>query len=422
MTDERPLCGIRVIEIGQLLAGPFAGTMLAYFGAEVIKIEAPGDGDPIRRWRILENGTSLWWRSLGRNKKCITLDLHDPRGREICRRLIDGSDVVIENFRPGTMERWGLGPDAFSATNPGLVYTRVSGFGQTGPHARRPGYAAVCEAIGGLRHLCGEPGGRPVRPNLSLGDTLGGLHAVIGTLLALVARRRRGGDGFEAGSGDLKGADLPDRSAATRDRGQVVDVALYESVFNVLESVVPEYHRRGEVRQASGATITGIVPSNTYRCADGEYVVIGANGTSVFRRLMIAIGRADLADDDRLADNPGRVARAEEIEGVIAAFAATHEGEKLERLLADQAVPVGRIYDARAMANDPHFRARGLFEEVEVDGRPLEIPAIMPRLADTPGETRWPGPALGEHNAEIFGDLLGLSDAEQEVLRAAEVI
>ncbi len=399
MTGRRPLDGVRVLELGQLLAGPFAGCILGYFGAEVIKVEPPGAGDPLRGWRVLQRGTSLWWRSLARNKKCITLNLRESRGRSLARRLADEADVLIENFRPGTMEKWGLGPDELKRTNPRLVYARISGYGQTGPYASRPGFASVCEGIGGLRHLNGFPGGPPVRTNLSLGDSLSGLHAALGILLALIER-----DG-----------DAP-------SEGQVVDVALFESVFNLLEGVVPEYDGAGVVRGPSGSTVTGIVPTNTYRCEDGKYVVIGGNADSIFVRLMNAAGRADLAHDPRLADNAGRVEHEEEIDRAISAWTATLESDEVVERLAAEAVPAGPIYSVADMARDPHFQARGLFESVEIDGKPLQVPAITPRLSATPGRTDWPGPEVGAHTEEILGERLGLSQAEIETLRREGIV
>ncbi len=399
MTGRRPLDGVRVLELGQLLAGPFAGCILGYFGAEVIKVEPPGAGDPLRGWRVLQRGTSLWWRSLARNKKCISLNLRESRGRSLARRLADEADVLIENFRPGTMEKWGLGPDELKRTNPRLVYARISGYGQTGPYASRPGFASVCEGIGGLRHLNGFPGGPPVRTNLSLGDSLSGLHAALGILLALIER-----DG-----------DAP-------SEGQVVDVALFESVFNLLEGVVPEYDGAGVVRGPSGSTVTGIVPTNTYRCEDGKYVVIGGNADSIFVRLMNAAGRADLAHDPRLADNAGRVEHEEEIDRAISAWTATLEADEVVERLAAEAVPAGPIYSVADMARDPHFQARGLFESVEIDGKPLQVPAITPRLSATPGRTDWPGPEVGAHTEEILGERLGLSQAEIETLRREGIV
>lgn len=396
---ERPLAGMRVLELGQLVAGPFASSILAYFGAEVIKVEAPGKGDPLRVWRVLDRGTSLWWRSLGRNKKCITLNLHTDKGRMLARQLADRSDVVIENFRPGTMEQWGLGPDDLKRTNPGLIYTRISGYGQTGPYATRPGFASVCEGIGGFRYLNGFPDGPPVRPNLSMGDTLAGLHAVLGILLAYMHRHR-----------------------STPAQGQVVDVAIYESVFNLLEAVVPEYDGAGVIRQPSGSTLTGIVPTNTYLCGDGKYVIIGGNGDSIFRRLMQTAGRPDMAEDPRFADNTGRVAHEAEIDAAISAWTASlHAAEVLQRLEM-AAVPAGPIYSVADMMRDPHFQARGLFEAVEVNGKPLHIPALMPRLSVTPGGTDWPGPAIGSHNHEVLSGLLGLSTAELAALQREGII
>ena len=395
---ERPLSGLRVLELGQILAGPFAGAMLAYFGADVVKVEPPGSGDPIRGWRMLDDdGTSLWWRSLGRNKRCVTLDLGAPEGQALARRLAARADVLIENFRPGTMEGWGLGPERLCAENPGLVFTRISGFGQSGPYAARPGYASVCEAFGGLRHLTGNPGEVPVRANLSLGDSLAGLHALVGILLALEARRRSG-------------------------RGQVVDASIFESVFNVLESVVPEFDRAGAVRGPSGPTVSGIVPSNAYPTADGESVVIGANNSANFRRLMTVVGRADLAADPELEGNPGRVRRQGEIDEAIARWTGSlAAGAVVEQLVA-ATVPVSTIYTVADMFADPHYRARGLFESVEAAGRALTLPAMLPRLAATPGGTEWAGPELGAHNTEVLCGELGLTATELSELRARGVV
>jgi crotonobetainyl-CoA:carnitine CoA-transferase CaiB-like acyl-CoA transferase len=387
-SHSRPLDGIRVLEMGQLIAGPFAACMLGYFGAEVIKIEPPGRGDALRNWRVLKNGTSLWWRSMGRNKKCITLDLRKAEGRAIAARLAEQVDVLIENFRPGMMEKWGLSPETLKERNPGLVYTRVSGYGQTGPLASQPGFASVCEGFGGFRHINGFPGEAPVRPNLSIGDTLAALHAVIGILLALQQRSKSDGS------------------------GQVVDVAIYESVFNMLESVVPEYDGAAVVRGPSGSTLTGIVPTNTYPCADDKYVIIGGNADSIFKRLMNAAGRSDLADDPRLSDNAGRVAHQEEVDAAIARWTGSLDSNAVLESLAAASVPSGPIYSVEDMMGDAHFNARGMFETVQVDGDALKIPAMVPRLEDTPGETLWPGPALGEHNEEILGDRLGYSKDE----------
>lgn len=391
-----PLAGIRVLEVGQLLAGPFAGCLLGYFGAEVIKIEPPA-GDPLRNWRVVRDGTSLWWYSLARNKKSVTIDLQQERGCELTRQLASQCDVLIENFKPGTMEKWGLGPNDLKPLRPDLIYARVSGYGQTGPYSTKPGFASVCEAIGGLRYVNGFEDRPPVRPNLSLGDSLAGLHAVIGILLALFARRGL-------------------------TQGQVVDVAIYESVFNLLEGVVPEYDGAGIVRGPSGSTLTGIVPSNTYLCADDKYVVIGANGDSLFQRLMRAIGRVDMADDPRFANNAGRVKHEKEIDDVIAAWTRANDSAVIRKILDAISVPGGPIYSVADMAADPHFNARRLFEEVEVDGVPLKIPAILPRLEETPGATRWAGPKLGEHTDAVLQQLAGLTAEQCAALREGRVI
>jgi crotonobetainyl-CoA:carnitine CoA-transferase CaiB-like acyl-CoA transferase len=386
-----------VLEVGQLLAGPFAGCVLGYFGAEVIKVEPPG-GDPLRNWRVLHEGTSLWWYSLARNKKSVTIDLQHEQGRTLVRELASKSDVLIENFKPGTMERWGLGPEDLKPLKPELIYARVSGYGQDGPYSSRPGFASVCEAVGGLRHLNGFADRAPVRPNLSLGDTLAGLHAVIGILLALNAQQRQ------------------------RAPGQVVDIAIYESVFNLLEGVVPEYDGAGAVRGPSGSTITGIVPSNTYVCADGKYVVIGANGDSLFKRLMRAIGQPHMAEDARLANNAGRVQHEKEIDEAIGAWTSAHSSDDVLRTLTEASVPCGPIYDVADMARDPHFQARELFEEVQIEGRTLKVPAILPKLQATPGRTSSAGPRLGQHTDAVLSDLLGLSGEQIAVLRQAGVV
>jgi len=397
LADKKPLSGYRVIELGQLLAGPFAGSLLAYFGAEVIKVEPPGGGDPLRNWRVVQDGTSLWWRSLGRNKKCITLDLKTEKGRELVAQLIDGADVLIENFRPGVMEKWGLGPERFKQSNPGLVYTRISGYGQTGPYAHKPGFASVCEGISGFRYVNGFPGEAPVRPNLSIGDSIAGLHAAFGVALALLSRQSSG-------------------------EGQTVDVALYEAMFNLLEGVVPEFDGAGVVREPSGTTVTGIVPTNTYRCGDGKFVVIGGNGDSIFKRLMETVGQPDMAQDSRLSDNAGRVKHEQEIDEAISLWCQGHASEEILQALEESRVPAGPIYNAEDMLADPHFNERGLFEQVEINGKPLKIPAMMPRLSDTPGNTNWPGLEVGSHNAEILGEVLGLDEASRQQLKEDGII
>ncbi len=393
----RPLDGIRVLELGQLLAGPFTGTILGYFGAEVIKVEPPGSGDPIRGWRVLDEGTSLWWHSVARNKKCVALDLRTEQGRQLARDLALQCDVLVENFRPGTLEKWGLDPDELRKGNPRLICARISGYGQTGPRSPLPGYASVCEGYGGLRYVNAVPGERPVRPNLSLGDSLAGLHAALGVLLALLQRSKT-------------------------DRGQDVDIGIFEAVYNLMEAVVPEYDRAGVVREPSGSTITGIVPTNTYRCRDELFVIIGGNGDSIFKRLMRAAGRPDLADDPRLETNEGRVRHEREIDDALAAWTATLGAEQVLTALGEARVPAGPIYSVREMMEDPHYRARGLFEEMPVSGRPLKIPSIQPKLTETPGRTEWTGPALGEHTEEVLRSLLGLGDDELESLRRDGVI
>ena len=387
-----PLSPYRVIELDQLIAGPFTGSMLGYFAAEVIKIEPPQGGDPIRQWRVVENGTSLWWHSIARNKKSVTIDLKTSEGVELVKQLIDTADVVIENFRPGVVEKWGLGPKEFKESNPKLVYARISGYGQTGPNASKAGFASVCEGYSGFRYVNGHPGEAPVRPNLSIGDTIAGIHATLGVTMALLEREKSG-------------------------TGQVVDVALFEAMFNLLEAVIPEYSGAGVVREPSGTTVTGIVPTNTYVCQDGKYVIIGGNGDSIFVRLMEAAERPDMAHDARLANNTGRVAHEGEIDVALATWCLQHDSATILDKLSVARVPAGPIFSVKDMMNDAHYQARGLFERVEINGKPLDIPAIIPKLQRTPGQTRWSGPELGEHNEEVLGDILGLDDEALAGLR-----
>ena len=396
----KPLEGVRVLEMGQLMAGPFAGTILAYYGAEIIKIEAPKTGDPVRTWRGVDSdGTSTWWRSLGRNKKCITVDLRTDEGRALARELAWKSDVVVENFKPGTMEKWKLGPEDIKAKNPDVIYCRVSGYGQTGPYSHKPGYASVCEGVGGFRYVNGFPDRPPCRPNLSLGDSLAGLHAALGIVMALY--NRSGRMGREGGG-----------------TGQEIDVAIYESVFNMMEAVVPEFDRLGMMREREGSKLTGIVPTNTYRCKDGLYVIIGGNGDSIYKRLMTAAGREDMANDPEYATNADRVRNEPAVDGAISAWTATLAAAEVVAKLEAAQVPVGSIYTVKDMMNDPHYRARGMFEEVEVGGRPLKIPAMTPKLSGTPGGTDWPGPEVGFHSVEVLKSILGKSDADIEALKA----
>lgn len=396
--DQRPLAGIKVLELGQLIAGPHAGSVLAYFGAEVIKVEPPGNGDAIRGWRQLDaTGTSYWWQSIARNKKSITVNLRTDEGRAIVKRLMGEVDVVLENFRPGTLEKWGMDPVEMKKTHPRLIFTRVSGYGQSGPRAEQPGYASACEAYGGFRYINGFSDRPPVRPNLSLGDTLAAMHAVIGVLLALFGRTSSG-------------------------RGQVVDVSIFESVYSMMESVVPEYSAEKIIREPSGSTLTGIVPTNTYLCGDDKYVVIGGNGDSIFKRLMVCAGREDLANDQRLADNAGRVVNESEIDKAIGDWTAQFSSAEVLDFLADAAVPSGPIYSVEDMFNDPHYHSRDLFEPVEYSGGTLDVAAIHPRLSETPGRTDRGGPDLGEHTAEVLSTYLNIDEKELSELRANAVV
>jgi len=393
-----PLQGIKVVELGTLIAGPFCARLLAEFGAEVIKIEPPGSGDPLRKWRKLHGGTSLWWYAQARNKKSVTLDLKHPEAQEIVRKLVERADIVVENFRPGAMEKWGLGWEQLSRLNPGLIMVRLSGFGQTGPYRDRPGFGAIGESMGGMRYVTGYPDRPPVRVGVSIGDSIAALHGVIGALMALHHRNVNGG------------------------RGQYVDVALYEAVFNMMESVLPEYDMFGFVRERSGASLPGIVPSNTYVTRDEKYVVIGANADPIFKRMMNAIGRLDLANDPALAHNDGRVARTDEIEKVIGDWVAAHDLEHVLQVLEKADVPSSKIYDIADIARDPQFAMREMIQQFTLgDGKILKLPGIVPKLSETPESTKWIGPALGEHTAEMLG-ALGYSKEQQRELKRRGVI
>ncbi len=399
MSAKKPLEGIKVIELGQLIAGPFAGKMLAEFGAEVIKIEAPEGGDPLRQWRKLHNGTSLWWYAQARNKKSVTVNLRLAEGQEIVRKLTRDADIVIENFRPGTMEKWDLGYDRLAAENPGLIMLRLSGFGQTGPYRDQAGFGAIGESMGGLRYLTGHPDRPPVRPNLSIGDSLASLHGVIGALMALHHRNMNGG--------------------RASGKGQVVDVALYEAVFAMLESTLPEFDLYGVVRERSGSNLSGIVPSNTYLTKDGQHVVIAANGDSIFNRLCAVMGRDDLGSDPALADNAGRAERAEELDAVIGGWAAEHSAAALLRMLDEAQVPNGKIYSIADIACDPQYLAREMIRQFTLkDGTPLRLPGIVPKLSDTPGDVDWIGPELGAHTEEVLRahgyDAAAIADLRQK--------
>lgn len=391
-----PLAGVRVLELGQLIAGPFATRMLGEFGAEVLKVEPPGQGDPLRNWRLLHQGTSVWWQVQSRNKKSLSLDLREPEIQALVRRLAGECDVVVENFKPGTLEAWGLGWDDLHALYPRLIMLRVSGYGQTGPYRDRPGFGVVAEAMGGLRHLSGEPGRPPVRVGISIGDSLSALHGVIGVLLALRAREQQG-------------------------VGQMIDVALYESVFNMMESLLPEYAVFGEVRQPAGSSLPGIAPSNAYACQDG-YVLVAGNGDSIFRRLMDLIERPDLGEDPALAHNTGRVARVDEIDAAIGAWAAARTQDEALEALNRARVPAGRIYDIADIAADPHYHARQmLLEDTLPDGTPCQVPGIVPKLSATPGSIRAAAPALGQHTDEIL-TALGVDAATREQWRSQGLI
>ncbi len=393
-----PLAGLKVLELGTLIAGPFAARMLAEFGAEVVKIESTDGGDPIRTWRYLHAGTSLWWSVQARNKKSVTLNLKHPRAQELARRMALEADVVIENYRPGVLEKWGLGYEQLKALNPAAIMVRLSGYGQDGPMRDRPGFGAIGESMGGIRFVSGHPDRPPVRIGISIGDSIAALHGVIGALMALRHRDATGGRG--------------------RGQGQMVDVALYEAVFNLMESTVPEYDRHGVVRSRTGGALPGIVPSNTYTCADGAAIVIAGNGDAIFKRLMVAIGRADLAQDPQLARNDGRVPRAAEIDAAIQAWCDGRGIDEALAVLGAADVPVSRIYSVADMFTDPQFLARQMIERrLLPDGTPLAVPAVTPKLSVTPGGTRWLGPRCGEHTDEVLRSL-GCSDAELAQLRA----
>lgn len=391
-----PLAGLKVLELGQLIAGPFAAKTLADFGAEVIKIEPPGAGDPLRKWRLLKDGTSVWWQVQSRNKRSVALDLRQPEAQEIVRKLAREADVLIENFRPGAMEDWGLGPDALRAANPRLIMLRISGYGQTGPYRDRPGFGVVAEAMSGLRHLTGEPGRVPVRVGVSIGDTLAALHGVIGVLMALHHRNQHGA-------------------------GQVIDVALYEAVFNCMESLLPEYSAFGAVRGPAGSALPGIAPSNAYRCKDG-YALIAGNGDSIFKRLMTAIDRLDLANDPALANNMGRVARVAEIDQAIGQWAGNLTVAEALAALECAAVPSGKICTIADIAADPHYAARGMLEQVRMtDGTALAVPGFVPKLSATPGGHRRNAPTVGQDTDAVLREL-GLSEAQIAGLRQRGVV
>ncbi len=392
-----PLAGLKVLELGQLIAGPFAAKTLADFGADVVKIEAPGHGDPLRKWRLLKDGTSVWWQVQSRNKKSVALDLRQSDAQEIVRKLAADADVLIENFRPGTMETWGLGPDELLVLNPRLIMLRISGYGQTGPYRDRPGFGVVAEAMGGLRHLTGEQGHVPVRVGVSMGDTLAALHGVIGILMALQHRHQSG-------------------------QGQVIDVALYEAVFNCMESLLPEYSAFGSVRGPAGSALPGIAPTNAYLCKDGGYALIAGNGDSIFKRLMLCIARPDLANDAALSSNEGRVLRVQELDDAIGAWASTRTVDEVLAALARAEVPSGKIYTVADIAADAHFAARGMLEKVQMnDGSEIAVPGFVPKLSLTPGGQRRNAPSLGQDTDAVLREV-GLTQEQISALRLRGVV
>lgn len=405
------LAGIKVLELGTLIAGPFCSRMLAEFGADVIKIEAPDGGDPIRQWRVLKDGTSLWWSVQARNKKSVTLNMKDPRGQAIAKQLALEADIIIENYRPGVLEKWNLGYAHLKAENPATIMVRLSGYGQTGPLKDLPGFGAIGESMGGMRYVSGHPDRPPVRIGISIGDSVAALHGVIGAMMALRHR--------DATGGRWNGKTGEDCVAG---QGQMVDVALYEAVFNMMESLVPEYDHAGVVRERTGGALPGIVPSNTYTTREGGNIVIAGNGDAIFKRLMMAIGRDDMANDPQLARNDGRVPRTAEIDGAIQTWCDTQTIDSALEILKAADVPAGKIYSVADMMTDPHFLARNMFEQHAFkDGTPIKLPAITPKLSETPGETRWLGPTLGEHNDQVLYSL-GYDEAQIAQLRHDKVI
>ena len=391
------LSGLKVLELGQLIAGPFAAKTLADFGAQVVKIEPPTTGDPLRKWRMLKDGTSVWWQVQSRNKRSLALDLRTPEGQDLVRQLASEADVLIENFRPGALEGWGLSPDVLMASNPRLIVLRISGYGQTGPYRNRPGFGVIGEAMGGLRHLTAEPGRVPVRVGVSIGDTLSALHGVIGILLALQYRHATG-------------------------QGQVIDVALYESVFNCMESLLPEYSAFGAVREPAGSALPGIAPTNAYICKDGGYALVAGNGDSIFKRLMTLIERPDLANDPSLADNAGRVARVAELDAAIAAWTSQRPVDEVLNALDAVAVPAGRIYNVADIAADTHYQARGMLQELTMeDGSAIKVPGIVPKLSLTPGTHQRNAPQLGQDTQAILEEM-GLTAAQIQDLKARGIV
>ncbi|MCP8971073.1 CaiB/BaiF CoA transferase family protein [Ectobacillus ponti] len=397
---EKALAGLKVLEMGQLIAGPSAGRLFAEFGAEVVKVESPKHGDPIRSWRVVENGTSLWWHVQARNKKSIALDLREPAGQDIIRRLAAEVDIIIENFRPGTMEKWGIGYEELRAINPRIIMVRISGYGQDGPYRDKPGFGSIGEAMGGLRYLTGYPDRPPTRVGVSIGDSIASLYAVTGAMMAVYHR-------------DVKGT----------GEGQCVDVALYEAVFSMMESLLPEYDRTGSIRERTGSTLPGITPSNTYVCRDGKYVVIGANGDGIFKRLMVLIGKPELAEDLRFHNNAARSQHAELLDALIEEWTKERSLEEALAALDGAKVPAGPIYSIADIAADPHYAARDMLCEIEVEGiGRLKVPGIVPKLSVTPGTLEWSGPKLGQHTEEVLTGLLGMSGQDVQQLQQKGIV
>jgi crotonobetainyl-CoA:carnitine CoA-transferase CaiB-like acyl-CoA transferase len=395
-TRPRPLAGLKVLELGALIAGPFCTKLLAEFGADVVKIEPPGSGDPLRQWRYVRDGTSVWWHVQSRNKRSVTADLRQPEGQAIARALAERADIVVENFRPGTLEEWGLGYDAIAARNPGVVMVRISGYGQSGPYHERPGFGVIGEAMGGLRYVTGTADRPPARTGISIGDTLSALYGVIGAMVALEHRRKSG-------------------------RGQMVDVALYESVFSVMESLLPEFDAFGAVRERTGSILPGIAPTSAYRCNDGSHVLIAGNGDSIFRRLCGAIGRADLAADAALAHNEGRAARQLWLDEQIEAWTAQRSPDAVLAAMARADVPASKIYTIRDIAADAHYAARDMLRTIDTPSGPLRVPGVVPKLSETPGGFTGGGPALGQHTDEVLREI-GYDAERIAALRARGVV
>ena len=397
-TAKTPLSGLKVLEMGTLIAGPFAAKTLADFGADVIKIEAPTTGDPLRSWRTAEGTTSVWWHVQARHKKSVAIDLRQQAGQDLVRQLALEADVVIENFRPGTLEKWGLDFETLSKVNPKLIMLRISGYGQTGPKRDLAGFGVVAEAMGGFRYITGMPGQAPVRPGISIGDSLSALHGVIGILLALYHRAAHGG------------------------QGQMIDVALYESVFNMMEGAVPEYDRLGVIREPAGSAIQGIAPTNAYPCVDGRYALIAGNGDGIFKRLMAAIGRADLAEDPDLARNPGRVVQMDRIDAAISVWTGTRTLEEVLQVMGEAGVPAGKAYTVKDIVEDDHYQARGMLQTVQLnDGSALKVPGVVPKLSKTPGRAVAGGPDLGQHTEEVLASI-GVSPEQFRLLKEKGII